>query len=74
MSEGGKHRRRRLSEIEHRERADRYRKHANSNIDPNTQQELIVLAIKHEAIADELALRERLKAVLNASPSLASAS
>jgi hypothetical protein len=55
MSGGETNRRRRLTADEHRARAQRYRREASSNLDRKTRQELILLAIKHEVIAEELA-------------------
>ena len=42
-----------MSAVEHRERAQRYRMRAALHLDP-TRQELMLAAIKHEAIAEEL--------------------
>jgi hypothetical protein len=50
----GKHGRRTLSAIEHRQRAQRYRKLAAQNFNSKVIRELMCSAIKHEAIADEL--------------------
>jgi hypothetical protein len=54
MIGGESNRRRRLTADEHRARAQRYRREASSNLDRKTRQELILLAIKHEVIAEEL--------------------
>lgn len=58
MSATGKHKRRRLTAVEHRERATRYRKQAIQNLDNKVRQELMLRAIKHESIAEELARLE----------------
>jgi hypothetical protein len=55
---GGKHKRRHLTAGEHRERAQRYRMQAIQNLDAKIREELMLSAIKHEAIAEELARLE----------------
>lgn len=53
MDRSKKPRRRSMSAVEHRERAQRYRTRAALHLGP-TRQELMLAAIKHEAIAEEL--------------------
>lgn len=59
MSGIGKHKRRPLTAVEHRERAKRYRRQAIEYLDDSqTREDLMLSAIKHETIAEELARRE----------------
>ena len=58
MNTAGKRKRRQLSAIEHRERAQRLRMQAIRWIDRKVRTELMLSAIKHEAIAEELAAHE----------------
>lgn len=54
MNAAGKHKRRRLTAAEHRERAQEFRRRAAQHLQANARQELMLSAIKHEAIAEEL--------------------
>jgi hypothetical protein len=54
MNTAGKHKLRRLSAVEHRERAQKFRMQAIRHLDRKARTELMLSAIKHEAIAEEL--------------------
>jgi hypothetical protein len=54
MNTTGKRKRRPLTAEEHRKRAQKYRRLATHHLQAKSRQELMLAAIKHEVIADEL--------------------